>query len=186
MTKLANIEDADTVVTKVEAGDGVIKVTTKTKGVPSEENIEAGKVKSVNGMTGDVTIPEPNYPVTSVNGQTGAVQIPVNNGTVSEKYRVERQILAVKSKYNLTVANLTPYKPLFISVREFAWGNLKVWPISGCIMNGSDDNNNGAVYLTSYSGSVTIVCIPVATSVVLHVNNYFSDDPSEYSMVISQ
>lgn len=59
MTKLANIEDADTVVTKVEAGDGVIKVTTKTKGVPSEENIEAGKVKSVNGMTGDVVVDLP-------------------------------------------------------------------------------------------------------------------------------
>lgn len=56
MTKLANIEDADTVVTKVEAGDGVIKVTTKTKGVPSEENIEAGKVKSVNGRTGNVVV----------------------------------------------------------------------------------------------------------------------------------
>ena len=59
ITKLANIEDADTVVTKIEAGDGVIKVTTKTKGVPSEENIEAGKVKSVNGQTGDVIVDLP-------------------------------------------------------------------------------------------------------------------------------
>lgn len=32
-------------------------------------------VQSVNGQTGDVVIPEPNYPVTSVNGMTGDVDI---------------------------------------------------------------------------------------------------------------
>ena len=32
-------------------------------------------VTSVNGQTGDVVIPEPNYPVTSVNGMTGVVTL---------------------------------------------------------------------------------------------------------------
>lgn len=73
ITKLANIEDADTVVTNIEAGDGVIKVTTKTKGVPSEENIEAGKVKSVNGKTGDVIIDLSDYLPLSGGTMTGDI-----------------------------------------------------------------------------------------------------------------
>ena len=47
-------------------------------------------VKSVNGQTGDVVIPEPNYPVTSVNGMTGAVTVPVPTGIsdyIIESYR---------------------------------------------------------------------------------------------------
>lgn len=72
VTNIKYVEGAESVVTSIEQGDGTIKVTTKIDGEVTEKEIEAGKVKSVNGKTGDVVV---DVGVTSVNNKTGAVTL---------------------------------------------------------------------------------------------------------------
>lgn len=72
VTNIKYVEGAESVVTSIEQGDGTIKVTTKVNGEVDIKEIEAGKVKSVNGKTGDVEV---DVGVTSVNNKTGAVTL---------------------------------------------------------------------------------------------------------------
>ncbi len=128
-------------------------------------------VTSVNGQTGDVVIPEPNYPVTSVNGMTGAVQIPVNDGTVSLKLDNNFSANSTGNK-TLTISSLTPNKPVYIGVLNAK--NVNFYPLitSGILLAtawGDWDSTFQMPQLAQYTYARHIAVIPTGTTITLTI-----------------
>lgn len=95
VTNIKYVEGAESVVTSIEQGDGTIKVTTKIDGEVTEKEIEAGKVKSVNGKTGDVVVGEvtdidiDGTTITATFADKSTKDIKIPDGVVPKRYVVE-------------------------------------------------------------------------------------------------